>query len=250
MITFNLFRNKSRDTNDIKYQRLSTRSYVLILSITLVILAVYSGLSEQIKLITVQSPSLSTYEELESKYSDTLICPCSQLSINYKSFLSFEPSYYQVCRSTFITQKWIDSLSLPFGLPLSPQFQALRSFCQLSKDTIDDALDQLYSSVFISSKVIPSTLWITQQQSFVNEFQAQTPNVLMKPFDLIRDMTYANQLITFSESNWAYTVTWYSDKFATTYPYAKVTPVTYTNDNETCSCFASPKCKTNCKRIV
>ncbi|CAF1189924.1 unnamed protein product, partial [Didymodactylos carnosus] len=244
MIRFNLFRNKSRDTNDIKYQRLSTRLYVLILSITLVILAVYSGLSQQIKLIIVQSPSLSTYEELESKYSDTLICPCSQLSINYKSFLSFEPSYHQVCRSAFITQEWIDSLSLPFGLSLSPQFQALRSFCQRSKDTIGDALDQLYSSVFISSKVIPSTLWITQQQSFVNEFQAQTPNVLMKPFDLIRDMTYANQLVTFSESNWAYTVTWYHDTFDELYPYAMVTPVTYTNDNETCSCFASPKCKT------
>ena len=75
----------------------STRLYVVLLIVGMVVLALFNGLSETTVSQTVPNPSLDTFERLYATYSRTLSCPCQTFSISYGAFLSMTPTYHQVC---------------------------------------------------------------------------------------------------------------------------------------------------------
>jgi hypothetical protein len=63
----------------------ATRIYVAVLTMAVVILSIYASFTVYSNHITVQQPSLATFEKLHSAYSETLSCPCSQLSVPHKN---------------------------------------------------------------------------------------------------------------------------------------------------------------------
>jgi hypothetical protein len=70
-------------------------------------------LSWQTKVVTINNPSLETYEELENKYSTFVNCPCSTNTMSYKNFILPETSMHEICSSDFVNQEWIDALYIP-----------------------------------------------------------------------------------------------------------------------------------------
>ena len=88
----------------------ATRIYGGLLTISIVILLFFTGLKEQTHIVTVLSLNPSTFDQLVDKYPSTSVCPCSKISIPYRSFLTFAPHYHQVCSSGFVSSEWISSL--------------------------------------------------------------------------------------------------------------------------------------------
>ncbi|CAF4212546.1 unnamed protein product [Adineta steineri] len=114
--------------------------------------------------VNIASPTLTKYEQLYSKYSQTLICPCKHISINYEKFLSIEYTLHQVCTSFFITDEWIAYINVPgtgyyvtddFRVTGPYQFETLRAFCEL----INNALQYyLLSPVLMNITALNSSL--------------------------------------------------------------------------------------------
>ncbi|CAF4007513.1 unnamed protein product, partial [Adineta steineri] len=111
-------------------------------------------------LFLVEQPSLSDYKQLEEKYSNTLLCPCTSVSNEYNKFISsFTPTFNQVCLSDFVSDEWLNYVN--YRLFLEPQyhfywdfrhlaygfFAMLRTLCVLAKQTIDDELISFYSTI-------------------------------------------------------------------------------------------------------
>lgn len=85
------------DFNDSLRGMYATFTYVILLATCVAILIFYSLLAIQTHSVTILKPSLSTFEELQSAYSDTLNCPCSTLAVSHRNIFIFsDPVYHQV----------------------------------------------------------------------------------------------------------------------------------------------------------
>ena len=76
--------------------RRSTRFYISFLVISLFILALYSTIQDQMRVINIPNPSLAAVQSLQVKYGDTLECPCTKIAIPYTEFMDVQPRFHQV----------------------------------------------------------------------------------------------------------------------------------------------------------
>ncbi len=90
---------------------ISTWDYVVLVALFVFILVTYTSLTAQDQTTFVENPSQATYEELLDRYPTTLLCPCSQITIPYGSFVSILLNYHNVYRSFFVFDEWISLLS-------------------------------------------------------------------------------------------------------------------------------------------
>ncbi|CAF3643756.1 unnamed protein product [Adineta steineri] len=206
-LTLNLFPSwpPSTDEHKLKNQKISTRLYVLLLTLSITILLLYTSLANITKTITVATPTLTKYEQLYSEYSQTLTCPCKHISINYEKFLSIEYTFHQVCTSFFITDEWIaytmmsneaTFTTINFQWTGSNAFQALRAFCELVESTINNSLIQFNSTQYITASVASLDLWKSQTQSFIDQFRSSTTNTFVSSLNTIRNATHGDSLVS------------------------------------------------------
>ncbi|UJR18485.1 hypothetical protein I4U23_005391 [Adineta vaga] len=188
------------------------RLHVILVATTLSILYMYSTLTPQVTNIEIQKPSLFMYEKLMKQSFDSIECSCSQISIKYKTFLNLTSHFHQLCSSDLVsnlTSSYFYNYTL--SNPVSPsdflysayvQFQLLTSFCQLSKQTVEDSLIQLGISDFISTHLLSATLLNNQIQKIINDFQITMPKLFFNTLSLIREITGANMLLNVLSTNW------------------------------------------------
>ncbi|CAF1220689.1 unnamed protein product [Adineta steineri] len=216
-LTLNLFPSWPPSTNEqkLKNQKISTRLYVLLLTLSITILLLYTSLANITKTINVPTPTRTKYEQLYSKYSQTLTCPCQHISINYEKFLSIEYTLHQVCTSIFITDDWISylgmyneatSANINFRWTGSNAFQALGAFCELVESIISNSLIQFNSQQYITASVAPLELFKSQAQSFVDQFKSSTTNNFLLSLNTILNTTHGNTLISGLLTNYVITV--------------------------------------------
>ncbi|CAF4370661.1 unnamed protein product [Adineta steineri] len=62
--------------------------------------------------VTVSDITLVKFNELYSKHKETLSCPCSKISMPYKTFVSNTIKLHPVCNSIFVSERWIKALYL------------------------------------------------------------------------------------------------------------------------------------------
>ena len=77
-------------------QILSTRLYLVCLTISILTLMLFTVFTEMNVRITVNNPSFNTYKHLEAVFLDTLSCPCNEISVPYFNFVSIKTTYHQV----------------------------------------------------------------------------------------------------------------------------------------------------------
>ena len=239
----NLFPSKppSNDPILLKNQRLSTRIFIVLIGISLTILIVYTSTVEVTKLIQVSSPSYHNYQDIYRQHSDTVLCTCTEIAIDYQSFLNITYEFHQICNSLFVTTKWMDVFSAHSESSLSvyefrvtgrQQFQALISLCSLSNETIVSSLEQFYPKKYVSSVVIPEEQFRLQSNALIEEFILSVTNKFGESLEVIRDMTQANGFTSGSSSNFALYLNPYTSRITTE-------PKVYDNN---CSCSASSQC--------
>jgi hypothetical protein len=207
IVTINLFKRdgQQEDEQRIRLQRQSTRLYLCMLISTLIILAIYRIISSYTFSKSVKNPSQVTFERLHSQYGDILICPCSEIAMDYSEFIDIELTFHRICSSDFIKQAWFNSIFTTenftysdFRLTALAHFQLLESLCQLANATLVNARSSFLTEKFVSTKVISSNSFLQQIQAF----QLNTQSSFIRLLQLIRDTTSGNALMTVYTSSW------------------------------------------------
>ncbi|CAF1473855.1 unnamed protein product [Adineta steineri] len=161
--------------------------------------------------VNIATPTLTKYEQLYSKYSQTLICPCKNISTNYEKFLSIEYTLHQVCTSFFITDDWISYIAIgttgylvtgDFRVTGPYQFETLRAFCELINSTMSYSLIQFNSTQYITASVTPLQLFQSQAQSFIDQFKLSTTNNFLLSLNMSRKTIQGNVLLSGRQTNY------------------------------------------------
>ncbi|CAF4022012.1 unnamed protein product [Adineta steineri] len=193
----NLFKDIDKtNEEDIKNQKISTIIFLILFIISIVALFLYSSLTPITKTVVVEQPSLSDYKQLEEKYSNTLLCPCTSVSNEYNKFISsFTPTLNQVCSSDFVSDKWLNYVN--YRLFVKPQyhfiwdfrhsaygfFSMLRTLCVLAKQTIDDELISFYSTILLTENTISEDIFLAN----IHATRDQFINVSVNDFTITLD---------------------------------------------------------------
>ena len=167
----------------LREQLLATRLNLIGLTAALLVLVSVRTFSPQTTAVVVQSPSLAQFEQLINQHPSTLSCPCSQVIVPYRTFLSFSPQYHQVCSSDFISSAWISglfSLNTSRYLPLdfrngaSSQFQVLAALCSFTANSVSNALTEFGAQQLITSHAMSRFLLDAQGTALAARLRATT----------------------------------------------------------------------------
>ncbi len=169
----------STDEHDLCNQRISTRLFIVIFSIVLAILLLYTSLITVTNSITLELPSFTQYAHLNSTYPQTLTCTYLKISINYENLVRVDYTLHQVCNSIFVDQIWMKYLVDTFETNVvgndfrwtSPYaFQGLKAFCDLINRTINDNLVIFNSNKYVSASVIAEHVFESDAKSLIDQF--------------------------------------------------------------------------------
>ena len=93
----NIYTAKDEDTvEERRNQFVATRLFLVLFVISLIGLVGYASLTRRLTNVQIPNPSQSAFEKLYSLYSQTLLCPCSQTSIQISKFVQSHVFYHQV----------------------------------------------------------------------------------------------------------------------------------------------------------
>ncbi|UJR11678.1 hypothetical protein I4U23_015859 [Adineta vaga] len=246
----------TNDADILHRNRYKTRIYLILLLTAWFILILYASFEQETKIISIESPSVSIYDKLFSKYHVTLHCPCTQSTIKYERFISqFEPIYHGICSSDFISLKWLESIEDPEGLYadmiygvdfrsiIRLQFQILSHFCTLSKNTLNTSLILFKQTDFLTRNIISRKEFSIRIQTIIDQFKRQTANRFIEIMKLIQLINHGNQFATIFSSNWKFISKYsfdYVDLFLDEPIHLLAKSQTYGNDN--CSCGLQSNC--------
>lgn len=105
LFKMNLFKRESSIIQGDNTERIAIRAsriYSILLIVSLVVVAIFNGLTTVTVTDTVPLPSIATFEKLYAAYPSTLSCPCQKIAISYDAFLTVAPTYHHVCNAFFI----------------------------------------------------------------------------------------------------------------------------------------------------
>jgi hypothetical protein len=208
LIELNLFKTvpPSTDETIIQQQRYQTRLYLVSSLIALTILTIYVSFKTKTITYPIESPSITTFNELAAKHPSTFNCPCSQISLEYNQFISdIKVEYHEICLSEFITSRWID---LQFNL--SPKrifvthdiryqsqmhFQLLSTLCRVAKQTFDENLQSFNRTKFITHQVIKELDFYTQINIIIEQFRGTILESYKRTLQLIEANPEINQFV-------------------------------------------------------
>jgi hypothetical protein len=192
-------------------QIISTRLFLIFISISLFIVIIYSSLSIVTHDVTLYQFSRNDFEKLEQIYPSTINAPCSDVSIPYNNFLSLSPIFHEVCSSEFISDKWISSLFflnatshniLDYRTFAFSQYRSLSLLCNISQQSVKDTHHRFSSTNLITRHVlsriqfdeISSVLFNNLQQNFLTN-EKRTGHVISM-------ITAQNRLISALRTNY------------------------------------------------
>lgn len=217
-LELNLFKTEASwdDQRRLHYEIATTRMYLLVLTLSIMILVVYTAITVQTRSFKEQNLSQSRFEYLVSnpRYSPTLDCPCQNISIPYKSFILLSPHLHQLCSSDFIISHslWInltyygaDLLLYPYDdyrRFVVPHHRLLLYLCTLTNDMLTDALSIFLSNTLITKRAQSRQAIVGQINASVQDFFSSIPQTFMRTLDFIRQIAQGNGLVSSTASNW------------------------------------------------
>ncbi|UJR12454.1 hypothetical protein I4U23_016630 [Adineta vaga] len=205
--TLNLFENELSRSNQfhLRTSIIATRLYIILFTVAIIFLTIYTGLSNQTYIITKNDITQTIYEELFEKYSTTLTCPCRHTAISYDKFLSIIPEYHPICSSIFISNIWINHIfnsNLSYFIPndfrssSSSHFQILATFCSYVQRLINETLVDILSDIFISTYIVDSKI-LTKRSEILTIFaQTSITNDMRRSLRLVRNNIQENQMLS------------------------------------------------------
>ncbi|CAF4057188.1 unnamed protein product [Rotaria sp. Silwood2] len=202
LIHLNLFENHETQNDQVALNTsiLSTRIFILILGVSIMILIGYTSSIVQTQTHIINNPSRAIYEDLYTKYSIMLQCECSEIAIPYGSFLSLSPEYHPVCSSAFITDTWLQVTRRDdnLGFAYDPEdffyagfgfFNTLASLCSLAQTILNNSLHVFNRNRLVSGQVLFKDELIPRSLVILDTFKTNTINKLKRDLSLIQSHT-------------------------------------------------------------
>lgn len=145
----------------------------------MIIVLIILATRKHTNIIRVPSPSFDTYQSLSNKTND-LSCLCSQMNTDYGSFISFAPSFHQICSSMLVDENWINWITRtvqyinPYVFDwrfLAEKYAiALKILCQLSNSTVVSAIEQFQKRTYVSSYLFERNHFEKSWQIIIDDF--------------------------------------------------------------------------------
>ena len=201
----NLFESDSTDVEIVRRERIATRLYIGLLSLSMIGIILYATFSKRTIMITVLQPPEQLFHSLDAHYSDTLRCPCSRVSIQYSEFVQSQVAFHEVCGSSFITQEWIDAIyaaNVSFVSPTdirttsSAFWQLVRSFCSLSNNSLVDVEADINATLLLTPTVQSPHLIETKVETSRKFCFTSAVTSLQLNMRIAREMTLGNGLLS------------------------------------------------------
>ena len=215
---YNVFDTNSTDPAIVRQERWSTRLYICLLSLAMLVLLFYTVLYVNSSEWKIKNPSLDAYLKLSQSYQN-IECPCSQIAVPYKTVLQLEATYHPICSSDFVSGRWIEFLfdntrttsryAADFRATASQQFQVLRELCQLAIAAVQNGLETLSNDQLISGQLLSEKIFKAKLEADILAFQRITTANFWGELTLVRSLIFGNQLMPAIET--AFTIIVRSD---------------------------------------
>ncbi|CAF4213438.1 unnamed protein product [Adineta steineri] len=180
--------------------------------ITLAIFVLLTSIYFVTIIVVIKQPTVDIYLKLQAQYPETLTCPCSSISIDYKQFISFQPTFHQVCSSDFVTTNWINSFEsyeILYAQDIrslgSIYFTTLSKFCNLSLETINNALFSFNSTKYVTRNVQLLDFFQTQTEKIIGDLEKSTINSFLQLLSIYKYTFIGNALFSGYLSSYGYT---------------------------------------------
>lgn len=214
-IKLNLFEEDTDDEHQVRLQLWSTRLYIPVLSLAMIVLVTYTITNVSTKQVEISNPSLSNYFALYDKYKNVR-CPCTEISTSYQTLVQLSAIFHEVCSSDLTSMDWIKFLfenngtttlyAVDFRVSASNQFQVLQRLCQLSSDVIQNSIEAFYTSNLISGELLTENLFKNQLEADISRFQMSTISDFGRTLTFMRSLTFSNILIPAIQTAYTFTV--------------------------------------------
>ncbi|CAF0943284.1 unnamed protein product [Adineta steineri] len=133
------------------------------------------------------------------------------MSTPLKNFVKFNTTYHEVCSDKFDLDnlyKWLTPYGYTGGYIIEnirhggPMFKALKSFCELSEETVNNAIDEFNETQLVTENLLTHDIFTSRIKSSLSDFKSMTPMQFLDLLMLIKDTTWANQFITIFRTNY------------------------------------------------
>ena len=250
-LQLNLFETKLSWTDMERRQTeiITTRLFLILLSVCIVMVSIYTSSTFQIQVFTVENPTEAIFGELNMNtlYAPTLDCPCRDLTIAYNRFIQIPVRFHQICSSDFFISnyQWLKLFSSftlegsyafhDYRLFVVPQFRALASLCKVANKTVTDAFSAFLSDSMITKQAESVVVVKSRVNWTVVQFESSTIEAFIVNFNHVRDMVKNNRVVSSTRSDW-----YLPDIPSSVGRVLYLLPRSY--GNGTCSCDRDPTC--------
>jgi hypothetical protein len=153
---------------------------------------------------------LNTYYKLVNQYP-SLTCECKEITAPYSVFVSFSPTFHQLCSSLYASDIFTVILGNRDELIVLGQihlhsveesyFNIARVACSLAKEIATQLIDTFLQTIYISNYLTSEVEFISRINASIENFKVLTPPATIHLIQLIQDITQGNLLLTSSFSN-------------------------------------------------
>lgn len=186
--------------------------------VSVIVLLIFNLLNTQTILISISNPSLNTYTDLQKLHSTELRCPCSTIAIPHHRFISLSPTLHQICSSDFITDRWLSTLQqitiynadLDWRNKAYQQYNILSKLCQLSNETVTNAINEFLSQSLIVSNLLTETDFNIQINKTLIQFYQLTIVYFRHLMEVVDLHIQVDQPFMATSSNYHFTIDLFS----------------------------------------
>ncbi|CAF1494463.1 unnamed protein product [Adineta steineri] len=235
-----------------QYGRWATRLCILLFLSSLIILIFYTIIRPHSVTKTFDQPLFNSYERLQQIYKNELKCSCSQIASTYNKFVEIIPKLHPICSSEFVSKEWhmgiIDGLAPNFSIYskndyrrfLSSHLYYLQGLCQISKDSVDNAIDEFLTSLLVTVELLSKEDFHHRIEILIEQKKSNVPILFSRFLSMIQIFNHGNGFMTTYGTNFQYVFLKSYYDYDTSY-YAHTVAMIY-DDN--CSCGLSSNCTT------
>jgi hypothetical protein len=246
----NFFENEISRSNPfhLRTSIISTRVYIALLSVCLIIIVVFNSLDSQFQVETLRNPSAADYEALLKQNVSSLSCPCSHVTIPYGNVTSTTIDYHPVCSSVFVSDDWINHLFSPdigrmyqadFRASASSLFRLLATFCSQANRSVHDGLEDFHTETLLTPYVLSPDSFEVQVQVKSRFLRLSIANSVRRLLQIVRSTTHANGLLTALQTSKIFSI---DEAWGGRFSLKAVDTRFYTTDSKWCKCTAWLNC--------
>ena len=172
----------------------------------------FNSFSTQTVVSVEYDPSLSTYQKLQTMHPSTVQCPCSNMTMAYKTFAFLSPTFHQVCSSDLVSDSWISLLTVVGSTTLSNTwftedgryFQLLSTLCQSINQIVVRDVHRFLEQTLATSYVDIKTNFEAQLDATMTQFTQSISISFTLLIDAMRTFLQIDQPLTiFTISDYA-----------------------------------------------